>query len=90
MKDINYDMENKSDFVDIGSTIFNHLNFKIALILFFIGVIIFSDLFVEYILKHGNGLTEDNNPTTNGVLVQIGMLTFFYLIIDLLNSLNVI
>jgi hypothetical protein len=72
------------DFPTMCADIINCINFKMCGFLFFIGIFIFSDIFMENILeKLKNGL-EAGVPTTKGTLVQISTLVLAYVVVDLL------
>jgi hypothetical protein len=68
----------------MAADLLKSVNFKIAFILFFVGIFIFSDIFIEKILTNINGASYAGNSTTKGTVVQLSMLTMIYVIIDLM------
>jgi hypothetical protein len=70
------------DFPSIGMDIFNKINFKIAILLFIVGGIIFSDIFIENMLP--KNLVDVGTPNSKGTLIQLLLLSFAYIVIDLL------
>lgn len=74
----------KSDFVNMGSKVLCSINFKIAIFLFFIGMLIFSDLFIDSFLSKIDGSVYGECTTTKGTMIQLLIFVISYLIIDLL------
>lgn len=81
----------KSDLIEGGVNVFARLNLKIAIIIFIIGCIIFSDIFQEGILKKINSdFVEGNYVTSGGTAIQLTVLSISYLIVDLLSQYKII
>ncbi len=81
----------KSDLIQGGLSIFGRLNLKVAIIIFIIGCIIFSDIFQEGILKRINSdFVEGNYVTSGGTAIQLVTLSFVYLLTDLLVQYRII
>lgn len=76
--------KDNGDFISIFTDLGNSINYKIAMFLFIVGVLIFSDTFIELFLVPIPGATYMDNPTTKGTTIQLLALTFGYIIIDLL------
>ena len=74
----------KSDFVKISSETFTTLNIKIAVFLFFIGMVIFSDVFISNILVKIPDSTEGESTTTKGTIAQLTIFVLMYLLVDLI------
>jgi hypothetical protein len=76
--------ECNGDFPSMGVDLVKKVNFKVAIFLFLIGIFIFSDIFIEKILpkKYSDG----NCATTQGTFIQLLLISFSYIIIDLLVS----
>lgn len=73
-----------SDFINMFSDLFNAINFKVSIFLFIIGILIFSDTFIETFLVPLEGAVDADTPTTKGTTIQLLLLTFGYIIIDLM------
>lgn len=70
------------DFPSIGVDLIKKINFKIAIFLFFIGLFIFSDVFIENFLPKN---TIDGYCTdSKGTMIQLLIFVFMYLVVDLL------
>jgi hypothetical protein len=70
------------DFPSIGVNIIKKINFKISIFLFFIGMFIFSDVFIDNFLPKDNvdGFCTD----TKGTMIQLITLVLAYVVIDLM------
>ncbi len=74
-----------SDLIGMITELIGKVNFKIAIFLFILSIIIFSDSFVELFLQDIPGAVDDtDNPTSKGTIIQLMFQTFGYIIIDLL------
>lgn len=63
---------------------FGKMNIKIAILLFFIYVIINSEIFIDNVLSKFSN-TVDNGKTTNkGVMISALFVTLSYIIVDML------
>lgn len=79
------DKKGKSDdFITMANDLFSKINLKLAIFIFVLGVILFSDLFIDNVLAKLPGMVIDQHTTTNGTLVQIGLLSVGSLFADLL------
>lgn len=79
--------EDKHERDDLGKMcgdFFGRINFKVALILFMVGMLVFSDLFIDSILSNISGAEEAGNSTTKGTMIQLLILVILYLVADLL------
>lgn len=72
------------DFPSIFSDLFNAINYKVMFFLFIIGVMIFSDVFIELFLAPINGAVFGDVPTNKGTIIQLLVLTLGYVCADLL------
>jgi len=77
---------NNSDFITMFYDLFNSVNYKVAILLFFLGVILFSDIFIESFLINISGAVDGDTPTSKGTTIQLVLQTFGYIIFDLLVS----
>jgi hypothetical protein len=78
--------ETSDDFPSMFVDIFKKINFKIAFFIFIIGIFIFSDIFIENIIKPWSVDSVDGSdvPTSKGVFIQLIFLTLGYIGLDLL------
>lgn len=76
----------KTDFMKIGGNLVSNINFKVAFFLFFIGMILFSDIFIDGVLRKIDGAVIDESTSTKGTLIQLTLLVILYLVVDLLNK----
>ena len=70
------------DFPSIGIDLIKKINFKIAIFLFFIGLFIFSDVFIENFLP--NNTIDGYSADSKGTMIQLLVLVLLYIAIDLL------
>lgn len=78
------------DFISMFSDLFDSINYKVAVLLFIIGLFIFSDIFIELFLVGINDAVIGDETTTKGTMIQLTMLTFGYIVADLLVTGNII
>jgi len=76
----------KSDFVTLGGNVITSIDYKMVIFLFFIGLIIFSDLFINNFLTYFNNAVIDDNTTTKGTIIQLLIYNLCYIVFDLLNK----
>ena len=74
----------KSDFVDVSKNFLNQINTKLALFMFLVGMIIFSDLFIEKIISRFDGAVEGLTTTTKGTIIQLTLYSIVLIMIDLM------
>lgn len=72
------------DFSSMTVDLFRHTNFKTAIFLFLLGILIFSDVFISNILDKYKGASEAGVATTKGTIIQLFLFVMGYLVIDLL------
>jgi hypothetical protein len=82
--DKHYSNTKKSDFVVLTGNVVNSINFKMAIFLFFIGMLIFSDVFIDSILNQFDGAVHGECATTKGTMIQLIAFILCYIILDLL------
>jgi hypothetical protein len=78
----NTPIHQNEDFPSIGVDLIKKINFKVAIFLFFIGLFIFSDVFIENFLPKNNidGYCADSQ----GTMIQLLLFVCLYVIVDLL------
>jgi hypothetical protein len=76
--------DNKTDFVEVGSKVVYDINYKLVMLMFVFGLIIFSDTFVTILLQPIDGLVNDEQPTSKGTIVQLLVFCLVLLVLDLL------
>jgi hypothetical protein len=74
----------KSDFVSISSRILSSINFKMAIFLFFVGMLVFSDLFIDGFLSTIPDSVQGECTTTKGTMIQLTVFIICFLVLDLL------
>jgi hypothetical protein len=74
----------KTDLMKISGGILSNINYKMAFLLFIIGIIIFSDVFIENIIQPFGDTVDAECTTTKGTMIQLSFLTIGYLILDLI------
>jgi len=72
------------DLPSITSDIFNAINYKVMFFIFLLGILIFSDVFIELFLAPINGAVYADVPTNKGTIIQLLVLTVGYALADLL------
>ena len=81
------DIENcskKSDFVTISSDIFSNINIKLGLIMFLLGLFIYSDIFIDLFFSENSNTLDGETPTTKGSIIQLTIFCLLLLVVDLL------
>lgn len=79
-----------SDLIEVGGNILSNINFKVGLFLFFIAILIFSDLFVQAVIAPLGGTDVNGATTTQGTVTQLAILTVAYLLVDVLDKYSII
>lgn len=74
----------RDDFPSMISDLISSINWKVAFFLLILGVLIFSDVFVELFLTSFDGAVYAQDPTTKGTFIQLILFIFGYITIDLL------
>lgn len=74
----------KTDFVKISGNIFANINYKQVIFMFFIGLIIFSDLFIDNVIYNIKDGVEGECPTTKGTIIQLTFFCLALIIVDLM------
>lgn len=80
----------RSDFMKLSGDIMSNINYKIAIFIFIIGMLLFSDVFIENILSGIGGSVEDGTPTTKGTVILLLFLVLAYIVLDLIVKYNII
>lgn len=73
----------KTDFMQMSGNLLTNISIKMSFILFFLGMIIFSDLFIDGFLNKFDGTVHGECTTTKGTVIQLLMLVFAYIVMDL-------
>lgn len=80
------DETERSDFIKLFSEIFGKIDWIVVLIMFIIGLIIFSTSFVEEVLAKIPDAVHGDCPTTKGTIIQLASLIGVYVISDVLHK----
>jgi hypothetical protein len=86
----NFSNSSNADFITMFYDLFNAINYKVTILLFLLGVILFSDIFIESFLIHISGAVDGDTPTSKGTTIQLLLQTIGYIVFDLLVSGNII
>jgi hypothetical protein len=70
------------DFPSMSMNLVKRVNYKISIFLFFIGIIIFSDFFIENFLP--KNAVDGNCANTQGTMIQLMAFVIMYILVDLL------
>jgi hypothetical protein len=77
--------ECNDDFPSMFVKLFTHINIKVAIFIFILGLFLFSDIFTRSVLKIFNGsVNQLGTPTSHGTIIQLSFLVLGYILIDLL------
>lgn len=82
----NVDVEdtNKSDLMSMSGNLLQRVNIKVAICLLILGMILFSDVFIDGVLNKIPGTVHGECTTTKGTMIQLIIFILAYLVIDLL------
>ena len=72
------------DFPSMGVNLIKKINYKISIFLFFLGIIIFSDFFIENFLP--KNAVDGNCANTQGTMIQLMAFVVMYILIDLMTQ----
>ena len=75
---------NKSDFVSVGGNLISNINYKLIILVFIFGMVIFSDTFMNGVLSKISNTIDGEVATTKGTMIQLTLICLFILIADLL------
>ncbi len=73
----------KTDFMRMTGNLISNINYKVAFLLFMIGMIVFSDIFIDGFLSHISDTVSGECPTTKGTMLQLLFMVIAYIILDL-------
>lgn len=74
----------KSDFFIMGAEAFNAVEWKVSVLLFFIAIIILSDVYCDGILNRFDGAMVDGEVTAKGTVLQVVSIVLFYNVVNVL------
>jgi hypothetical protein len=74
------------DFISMFYDLFSSINYKVAILIFIIGLFVFSDVFIDTFLTSMNGSVVGDEATTKGTVIQLLLLTLGYIAADLMVS----
>jgi hypothetical protein len=76
--------DNKTDFMNISGNILTNINYKVTFLLFIMGMLLFSDVFIENVLTKFKDTVDGECTTTKGTIIQLLLLIISYIVLDLL------
>ena len=88
--DTNYDDvqedndNNKSDFMKIGGNVFSNVPYKLTLFMFILGMLIFSDLFIDGFLHGIPGAVDGECANSKGTIIQLILYSLALIMLDLM------
>lgn len=71
------------DLITITKDLGHNINWKVALFLFAISLFVMSDLFVEKFLSLVNNTVDIDTPNNKGTIIQVMVIVFSYIVVDL-------
>ena len=87
-QDDDFDQDTKSkktDLMAVSGGVLSNINFKLGFMLFFVSMLVYSDIFIDNVL--GKGMQDATGcPTTSGTMTQITCVVLIYLVLDLLDK----
>ena len=78
------DKSNTSDLYQLVGSLWNAANFKLAIIMLLIGVIIFSDSFVDGCLSRFSHTTTGTVVNSKGTFIQLGLYSVSLLLVEMM------
>lgn len=86
--DNDYDEEQsdatKSDFMKIGGNIFSNIPYKLTFFMFLVGMLIFSDLFIDGFLHGIPGAVDGECASSKGTIIQLLLFCLALIMLDLM------
>lgn len=73
----------KTDFMQLTGNLITDINYKVAFLLFVIGMIVFSDVFIDNVISKIDGTVDGEITTSKGTILQLLFLVIGYVIADL-------
>jgi hypothetical protein len=85
-----YSMKKSTSFPQIIANMLMCINWKVAAFLFIMGLFLFSDLFIDSILRQVPGSVDGITPSSKGTLIQMSLLVLSYIFVDSMIKINVL
>jgi hypothetical protein len=86
--DADYDDEQddctKSDFMRISGNVFSNVPYKLTLFMFIVGMLIFSDLFIDGFLHGIPGAVGGECASSKGTIIQLLLFCLAHIMLDLM------
>jgi hypothetical protein len=80
----------KTDLMKMTGNLLTNINYKVAFLLFIVGIIIFSDVFVDGVLSKFSNTVDGGYATTKGTILQLVFFVLAYILLDLITKYEVI
>jgi hypothetical protein len=74
----------KSDFMKIGGNVFSNVPYKLTLFMFIVGMLIFSDLFIDGFLHGIPGAVDGEYANSKGTIIQLLLFCLALILLDLM------
>jgi hypothetical protein len=73
----------QTDLMKLSGSVLSNINYKVAFMLFVISILLFSDIFIDAVIRPIDGAIEGECTTTKGTIIQLIFLVIAYIILDL-------
>jgi len=87
-EDCDYEREEsddtKSDFMKIGGNVFTNIPYKLTFFMFLIGMLLFSDLFIDGFLHGIPGAVDGECATSKGTMIQLLIYSLMLIVLHLM------
>jgi hypothetical protein len=81
--------DHEHDFTGVLKSIINKVNFKLAIVMFIFGFILFSNFAFDKFIAKFSGAVDGDQLTTKGAIIQLVFYTLALIVFDLLIKLDV-
>jgi hypothetical protein len=81
---IEENLDDKSDFIQTSGNLLSSINYKLFIFMYLIGILVFSDIFIENFLTQFSGAVDGENSTTKGTMIQLLVYCILMIVVDLL------
>lgn len=76
--------DEQTDFMSVSGNILTSINYKVTFLLFIVGMLLFSDVFIENVLIKFKDTIDGECTTSKGTMIQLILLIIAYIVLDLL------
>jgi len=83
-------LDNSTDFVNVTSSVISSVNYKLVFCMFIIGMLIFSDMFIDGVLQKIPNSVDGLYTTNKGTTIQLMLYCLVLLVLDILIKKDII